>query len=421
MREKKQPDVRFKGFGEDWNLKDLNDIASIKARIGWQGLTQKEFLDDGDYYLITGTDFTNGKIDFKNCHFIDKQRYEQDVNIQIKNGDVLITKDGTIGKVAYVTNMNKPTTLNAGVFVIRGKTASISNLYLYHYLAAPYLLEYANQQATGGTIKHLNQNVLVKFPVPISEFEEQTQIGELFKGLDNLIALNQSKYDKLVSMKKACLEKMFPRDGADTPEIRFNGFSGKWQRVTFDVLAEYKKGPFGSALTKDIFVPKGKNSVKIYEQQNAIRKNCRLERYFIAKNYADKLSAFEVHSGDVIVSCAGTIGEIYVLPDDAERGIINQALMRVRIDEKIIEKNLFVYLFSNMIDVFSKIHSNGSAMKNIPPFSDLKPMLVNIPMKCEQLKLVRFLSNLDNLINLRKTELEKLKKIKKFLLEKMFI
>jgi len=205
----KVPEIRFKGFTEDWNLYKLQEVATMKARIGWQGLTQKEFLDEGDYYLITGTDFDKGIIDFKNCHFIGEDRYNQDINIQIKNDDVLITKDGTIGKVAYVENMDKPATLNAGVFVIRGKDKNICNLYLYHYLAAPFLLDYADKQATGGTIKHLNQNVLVNFPVPMPKIEEQQKIGAFFKDLDGLIALHQRKYDKLINIKKAMLEKMF--------------------------------------------------------------------------------------------------------------------------------------------------------------------------------------------------------------------
>ena len=165
----------------------------MKARIGWQGLTQKEFLDEGDYYLITGTDFENGAIGFANCHYVGEDRYNQDTNIQIKNYDVLITKDGTIGKVAYVKGLDKPATLNAGVFVLRGKDENIDNLYLYHYLAAPFLLDYADKQATGGTIKHLNQNVLVNFPVPLPTVKEQRIIARYFQELENLITLHQRK------------------------------------------------------------------------------------------------------------------------------------------------------------------------------------------------------------------------------------
>ena len=171
----------------------LCQIATMKARIGWQGLTQKEFLDEGDYYLITGTDFENGAIGFANCHYVGEDRYNQDTNIQIKNYDVLITKDGTIGKVAYVKGLDKPATLNAGVFVLRGKDENIDNLYLYHYLAAPFLLDYADKQATGGTIKHLNQNVLVNFPVPLPTVKEQRIIARYFQELENLITLHQRK------------------------------------------------------------------------------------------------------------------------------------------------------------------------------------------------------------------------------------
>ena len=165
-------------------------------------------------------------------------------------------------------------------------------------------------------------------------------------------------------------------------------------------MADYKKGPFGSALKKEIFVPKSANAVKVYEQQNAINKNWKLERYFITKEYANDLKAFETHSGDILVSCAGTIGEMYELPDKSEIGIINQALMRVRVNEKIVLKKLYQLLFSNMIDDFSKEHSNGSAMKNIPPFADLKAMTAMIPSSEEQSLIADYFSNLDRLITL---------------------
>ena len=165
-------------------------------------------------------------------------------------------------------------------------------------------------------------------------------------------------------------------------------------------MADYKKGPFGSALKKEIFVPKSENSVKVYEQQNAIGKNWKLERYFITKEYANELKAFETHGGDILVSCAGTIGEMYELPDNSEVGVINQALMRVRVNEKIISKESYKLLFTNMIDDFSKEHSNGSAMKNIPPFADLKAMNAMLPTLDEQERIGAYFNKLDYLITL---------------------
>ena len=186
-------------------------------------------------------------------------------------------------------------------------------------------------------------------------------------------------------------------------------------------LAEYKKGPFGSAITKDMFVPKSDDSVKVYEQQNAIEKDWSLERYFLPKEYVlTKLKSFKVIGGDIIVSCAGTIGEIYEIPENAECGVINQALMRIRVKEDIIDKRMFIIAFSNMIDEFTRTRSNGSAIKNIPPFADLKPMEVLMPSIREQRKITGYFESLDHLITLHQRKCEVLKKLKKGLLQKMF-
>ena len=170
-----------------------------------------------------------------------------------------------------------------------------------------------------------------------------------------------------------------------------------------------------------MFVPKSKESIKVYEQQNAINKDWELERYFLPKEYAlTKLKSFEVHGGDIIVSCAGTIGEIYEIPENADTGVINQALMRVRVDEDCVDKRMFKIAFSNMIDDFTRVHSNGSAIKNIPPFSDLKPMGVLLPSLQEQEKISSYFEKLDNLITLHQQKITLLAKLKKAMLEKMF-
>ncbi len=169
------------------NVCKLSEIASVKARIGWQGLTKSEYLTSGDYYLITGVDFKNGAVDLKGCYYIDKKRYIQDRNIQVKNDDVLVTKDGTLGKVAYVDNLDKPATLNSGVFVVRSTTNKITNKFLYHYLRSSYLMNYAKTRITGGTIKHLNQNIMIDVPVPIFPLEVQNKIVNILDKFDKLI------------------------------------------------------------------------------------------------------------------------------------------------------------------------------------------------------------------------------------------
>lgn len=203
------PEIRFKGFTGAWEQRKLSDLCSMHARIGWQNLRTSEFLDQGQYLLITGTDFGNGSIRFNSCHFVKKERYDQDKNIQVKNGSILITKDGTLGKVAYVENLNKPATLNAGVFNVKTKGNDVDNKYLFQYLKAPFLMKYVDEKSTGGTIKHLNQSILVNFPVVLPGVEEQRKIGEFLSHIDSILTLHQRKLEMLKNVKQAFLEKMF--------------------------------------------------------------------------------------------------------------------------------------------------------------------------------------------------------------------
>ncbi|WP_414046927.1 restriction endonuclease subunit S [Macrococcus equi] len=205
----RKPKRRFPGFTEDWEQRELRCIASMNARIGWQNLRKDEFLDNGNYYLITGTDFNNGYVDLKNCYYVDKYRYDQDKKIQVKQESILITKDGTLGKVAMVKELKKPATLNAGIFNVIKKTNEIDTYFLYEYLKAPFLMDYVNKRATGGTIKHLNQNILVNFPIKLPSLNEQKKLGSLFRDLNQAITLHQKKLDKLKKLKEALLEEMF--------------------------------------------------------------------------------------------------------------------------------------------------------------------------------------------------------------------
>ena len=208
--EERYPELRFPGFTDAWEQCKLSVLATMNARIGWQNLRTSEFLDNGDYLLITGTDFDNGRIKYSTCHYVEKKRFDQDTKIQLSTGSILITKDGTLGKVALVEELPKPATLNAGVFNVRVKDdAFLSYKYLYHYLKAPFLMKYVTANATGGTIKHLNQSILVDFPIPITGKQEQDRIAKLLDSLESIITLHQRKLDHLQLQKKALLQQMF--------------------------------------------------------------------------------------------------------------------------------------------------------------------------------------------------------------------
>ena len=161
-----------------------------------------------------------------------------------------------------------------------------------------------------------------------------------------------------------------------------------WIWVRFGELGSYKKGPFGSAITKSMFVPKGNGAIKVYEQKNAIQKDATIGDYYIRREYFEsKMKGFEVFPGDIIVSCAGTIGETYVMPDDFEQGIINQALMRMKIFKPLYIP-YFLIFFDFVLKRDAKSSSKGSAIKNIPPFEILKNYLVPLPPLAEQKRIV---------------------------------
>ena len=195
------------------------------------------------------------------------------------------------------------------------------------------------------------------------------------------------KEGKIRRSKKSAKTSDTPHYQPDVPvEVPDN-----WVWCKLDDLAFYKKGPFGSSLTKAMFVPKGKDTYKVYEQKNAIQKDHKLGSYYISTEKYCSLSGFAVHPYDIIVSCAGTIGETYVLPQNIQEGIINQALMLIRLYNREIERFYLLY-FDFILKQEAYKESKGTAIKNIPPFDVLKNFFIPIPPKEEQ---KRILSEVD--------------------------
>ena len=181
---------------------------------------------------------------------------------------------------------------------------------------------------------------------------------------------------------------------SDTPhyenEVPFEIPEG-WCWCRLDDLAFYKKGPFGSSLTKSMFVPDSSDAYKVYEQKNAINKDATLGHYYIDKSKFEELKGFAVQPEDIIVSCAGTIGETYVLPHDIREGIINQALMTIRLFDKSISDFYLLY-FDFILKSEAAKESKGTAIKNIPPFDILKNFIIPLPPQTEQKRIIEKVS-----------------------------
>lgn len=200
---------RLDGFDGEWVKINLSKNSKLKARIGWQGLTTAEYLDEGYSYLITGTDFKDGQIDWNGCHYVDYNRYEQDPNIQVSNGDLLLTKDGTIGKVAYVADLTRPATLNSGVFLVKPITDAYTVHFMFYVLESSVFKDFLQQLSAGSTINHLYQKDLVKFDlyVPPTKKEQEAIAGILFD-MDSDIHRLEKKLSKYQKIKQGMMEEL---------------------------------------------------------------------------------------------------------------------------------------------------------------------------------------------------------------------
>ena len=194
---------------DDWIICNILENSTLKARIGWQGLTTAEYLERGDYHLVSGVDFKNGKIDWDKCFYVEKMRYDQDRNIQLKIGDVLVTKDGTIGKIAYVDKLPLPTTLNSGVFVIRPKNKDYNTQYVYYVFLSEFFKKFLNKLKAGSTISHLYQKDFASFDFILPPtIEEQKTVAQVLSDTDELINSLNKLIAKKEGLKKGAMQEL---------------------------------------------------------------------------------------------------------------------------------------------------------------------------------------------------------------------
>ena len=182
-----------------WGVKKIKHLCYVKGRVGWKGLKSSEFLLEGFSYLVTGTDFKDRKVNWKDCYHIDKSRYEEDPYIQLQVSDLLITKDGTIGKLAIIDELDKPACLNSGIFVVRSVNKDFSTRYLYWVLTSNIFTNFNKYTSYGSTIQHLYQNIFIEFSFGFPTVGEQTDIA-------NFLDRKTAEIDALITQKERLLE-----------------------------------------------------------------------------------------------------------------------------------------------------------------------------------------------------------------------
>ena len=349
--------------------------------------------------LITGTDFIDGAVNFDTCHYVERERYEQDKHIQIRNGSILITKDGTLGKVAYIQGLTMPATLNAGVFNVEIKDENeVDNRYLFQYLKAPFLMDYVDKKATGGTIKHLNQNILVDFPVVLPHKAEQEKIGEYFLAIDHLITLHQREFAFL------CKEK----------SKKFRYIKNAWEQRKLGELAEIVGGGTPSTSVNsywdgdiDWYAP-----AEIGEQiylESSQRK--------ITEEGLNKSSAKILPIGTILFTSRAGIGKTAIL---LKEGCTNQGFQSIVPNKEKLD-SYFIFTRSEELKRYGETVGAGSTFVEVSGKQMANMELMMPKTMPEQQQIGEYFANLDNLITLHQRELEKLKNLKKACLEKMFV
>ncbi|HCG6559732.1 restriction endonuclease subunit S [Vibrio sp. Vb2110] len=196
-----ESDILWVGqYPSHWNLTRVKYEAYVKARVGWHGLKSDDFTDKGPY-LVTGSDFKGPRIRWSDCYHCDLKRYEQDPYIQLANGDLLITKDGTIGKVALVDGLehDEKATLNSGVFVVRPLRDNFLTKFYFWLLQSRVFTDFVNYNKTGSTIVHLYQDTFVNFAYASPDICEQTQIA-------NFLDHETAKIDTLIEKQQQLIK-----------------------------------------------------------------------------------------------------------------------------------------------------------------------------------------------------------------------
>lgn len=208
---------------QDWNIKRVKYLASLKGRIGWQGLTSDEYIDEGPY-LITGVDFQNGGIDWSNCVHISEERWAEAPEIHIQNGDLLITKDGTVGKVAIVSGLEGKASLNSGVLLIRTHSDFDKRFLFWVLQSEEFWTWFRLKNAGNSTIIHLYQGDFAEFSYTFPNTAEQCAIADYLDTqcakIDSVIADIEKQIETLQKYKKSLITEAVTKGCIKAPKTK---------------------------------------------------------------------------------------------------------------------------------------------------------------------------------------------------------
>ena len=409
MENNKTPKIRFKGFTDPWEQRKLSEIA-LQTYGGGTPKTANEEFWKGNIPWIQSSDLIEERLfNVKPRKYISQEAISKSSTKLVPQNSIAIVTRVGVGKLAFMpfSYATSQDFLSLSVLKIEPEFAVYA---LYK------MMRLVSNEVQGTSIKGITKDELLAKEILIPDCDEQKKIGAYLHNLDNLITLHQRKYNKLLNVKKSMLEKMFPKNGSNIPEIRFKGFTDPWEQRKFNELVIIERGgsprPIDKFITNDV---NGLNWVKIGDapqQGNYITKTAE-------KIIPEGLSKTrEVHPGDLILSNSMSFGKPYIM---AINGCIHDGWLLIRDTNKVFDLKFLCQMLGTeqMLSQYKALAA-GSTVNNLN-----KELVgntnVTVPNIKEQQQIGEYFSNLDSLITLHQRELEKLQNIKKSMLEKMFV
>ncbi|WP_332384247.1 restriction endonuclease subunit S [Lactococcus laudensis] len=411
---KKVPELRFKGFTDDWEQRKF--FESIASTIDFRGRTPKKLgmdWSDSGYLALSALNVKNGYIDpLADAHYGDEKLYRKWMSgRELKKGQVLFTTEAPMGNVAQVPDDNGYI-LSQRTVAFETKEDMMTNDFLAVLLKSPLVFNNLSALSSGGTAKGVSQKSLkgLSITVPL-DIDEQQKIGSFFKQLDNTITLHQRKLDLLKEQKKGYLQKMFPKNGAKVPELRFAGFADDWEERKLSSMTNYKNGKSH----EDKQSTSGKLEL-INLNSISISGGLKHSGKFIdeADDTLQKddlvMILSDVGHGDLL-------GRVALIPED-DRFVLNQRVALLRPNTTADPQFLFSYI--NAHQYYFKAQGAGMSQLNISKGS-VENFISFVPIIEEQKKIGAFYKRLDDTIALHQRKLDLLKEQKKGFLQKMFV
>ena len=389
---------------EDWEVKNVSESCLIKARIGWQGLKKSEYMSSGDYLLITGTDFDNGQVNWKSCAYVSKARYEQDSNIKIRPQDILISKDGTIGKVAYLGMIPKAGTLNSGIFVIRANDRKIDQVFLSKIFMSFYFEDFLNRLVAGSTINHLYQKDFVKFCFPLPNSEEQAAIATALSDVDSLISALTKKIEKKKAIKQGLMQQLL------TGKKRLPGFGDVWdvvqlKRIISEFIVPMRDKP--TALTGPI------PWCRIEDFDGKYLKKS-LSNQGVDLNTVSKMNLKIFPVNTLLVSCSANLGRCAIVK---QKLVTNQTFIGLVPSDRIDVE--FLYYKMSREDKNLNNMATGTTISYLSR-EQFENYEILIPFsKAEQTSIANILSDCDSEIAALEEKRDKYKEIKQGMMQQL--